>query len=138
MNKSDLEKLVEIRLLEAETLLKSGNFQGAYYLLGYSLECALKACIAKQVNQYDFPNKQLANQSHTHNLTELLGVAGLKQKLSEKEKADTEFSINWAVAKDWSESSRYECNIEETRAHDLFNAVTEINSGILAWLKTYW
>lgn len=138
MNKSDLEKLVEIRLLESETLLKSGSFQGAYYLVGYSLECALKACIAKQVNQYDFPNKQLANQSHTHNLTELLGVAGLKQKLSEKEKADTEFSINWAVAKDWSESSRYECNIEETRANDLFNAVTEINSGILAWLKTYW
>lgn len=138
MNKSDLEKLVEIRLLESETLLKSGSFQGAYYLVGYSLECALKACIAKQVNQYDFPNKQFANQSHTHNLTELLGVAGLKQKLSEKEKADTEFSINWAVAKDWSESSRYECNIEETRANDLFNAVTEINSGILAWLKTYW
>ena len=138
MNKSDLEKLVEIRLLEAETLLKSGSFQGAYYLAGYSLECALKACIAKQVNQYDFPNKQLANQSHTHNLTELLGIAGLKQKLSEKEKVDTEFSINWAVAKDWSESSRYECNIEETRANDLFNAVTEINSGILAWLKTYW
>ncbi|UOA08801.1 HEPN domain-containing protein [Methylobacter sp. S3L5C] len=138
MNKSDLEKLVEIRLLEAETLLKSGNFQGAYYLVGYSLECALKACIAKQVNQYDFPNKQLANQSHTHNLTELLGVAGLKQKLSEKEKEDTDFGINWAVAKDWSESSRYECNIEETRARDLINAVTEINSGILAWLKTYW
>jgi hypothetical protein len=138
MNKSDLEKLVEIRLLEAETLLKSGSFQGAYYLVGYSLECALKACIAKQVNQYDFPNKQLANQSHTHNLTVLLGIAGLKQKLSEKEKADTEFSINWAVAKDWSEYSRYECNIEETRANDLFNAVTEINSGILVWLKTYW
>jgi hypothetical protein len=138
MNKSDLEKLVEIRLLEAETLLKSERFQGAYYLIGYSLECALKACIAKQVNQYDFPNKQLANQSHTHNLTELLGVAGLKQKLSEKEKADPEFSLNWAVAKDWSETSRYECNIEMTRATDLFNAVTEINSGILAWLKTYW
>ena len=138
MNKSDLEKLVEIRLLEAETLLKSGRFQGAYYLVGYSLECALKACISTQVNQYDFPNKQLANQSHTHNLAELLGVAGLKQKLSEKEKADPEFKFNWAVAKDWSESSRYECNIEEKTAKDLFNAVTEINSGILAWLKTYW
>ncbi len=138
MNKSDLEKLVEIRLLEAETLLKSGSFQGAYYLVGYSLECALKVCIAKQVNQYDFPNKQLANQSHTHNLTELLGVAGLKQKLSEKVKADTEFKLNWAVAKDWSETSRYECNIDKKKAIDLFNAVTEINSGVLAWVKTYW
>lgn len=138
MNKVDLEKLVAIRLAEAETLLKTGNFPGAYYLVGYSLECALKACITKQVKQYDFPNKQLANQSHTHNLTELLGVAGLKQRLAEKEKQDPDFSLNWAVAKDWSESSRYECNIEETRANDLFKAVTEENSGILAWLKTYW
>lgn len=100
--------------------------------------CALKACIAKQVNQYDFPNKQLANQSNIHNLTELLGVAGLREKLSEEVKADTEFGFNWAVAKDWSETSRYECNIDKKKAIDLFNAVTEINSGVLAWLKTYW
>ncbi|MCQ8116256.1 DNA-binding protein [Methylomonas rosea] len=138
MNKSDLEKLVEIRLTEAEILLKSRSFQGAYYLTGYSLECALKACIAKQVSQYDFPNKQLANQSHTHNLTELLGVAGLKQKLSEQRERNNDFNLNWAVAKDWSESSRYECNIEETKANDLFKAVTEETSGILAWLKKYW
>lgn len=138
MNKSDLERLVEIRLSEARTLLSAGNFHGAYYLVGYSLECALKACIAKQVCQYDFPSKHLANASHTHKLTELLGVAGLKQALSKKEVDDTEFSLNWAVAKDWSESSRYECNIEGTKANDLFNAVTDENSGILAWLKTYW
>ena len=138
MNKADLEKLVAIRLAEAETLLSAGNFQGAYYLAGYALECALKACIAKRVNQHDFPNKLLANKSHTHNLSDLIGVAELKQLLLQKENDDMEFSINWSVAKDWSESSRYECNIEETKANDLFNAITEIESGILPWLKMYW
>lgn len=138
MNKSDLEQLVRIRISEAEILLQHKNYQGAYYLVGYSLECALKACISKQVKEYDFPNKQLAIQSHTHKLTDLLGVAGLKQKLAEKEKEDLEFKLNWAVAKDWSELSRYECIIEATKAKDLFNAVTEANSGILAWLKTFW
>lgn len=138
MNKADLEKLVEIRISESAILLSSGNFSGAYYLAGYALECALKACIAKQVNQYDFPSKQLANASHTHNLQELIGVASLKQKLSEKEKKDVEFGVNWAVAKDWSESARYECSIEETRANDLYNAITDKNSGVLAWLKMYW
>jgi|TARA_B110000196_G_C21129596_1_gene657739 HEPN domain-containing protein len=138
MNKSDLEKLVEIRISEAEILLEYENYQGAYYLVGYSLECALKACIAKQVKEYDFPNKQLATQSHTHKLTDLLGVAGLKQKLAEKEKEDVDFKLNWAVVKDWSESSRYECIIEATKAKDLYNAVTESNAGILAWLKTFW
>jgi len=138
MNKSDLEKLVEIRISEATILLSSGNYPGAYYLAGYALECALKACIAKQVNQYDFPNKQLAIACHSHKLPELIGVAGLKQALSQKEKEDTEFGLNWAVAKDWSELSRYECTIEKTRANDLFNAVTDINSGVLTWLKKYW
>ncbi|GAD89555.1 hypothetical protein VHA01S_021_00490 [Vibrio halioticoli NBRC 102217] len=138
MNKLDLENLVQIRLSEAQALLDAGNFHGAYYLVGYSLECALKVCIAKQVKEYDFPNKQLANKCHTHNLTELLGVAGLKQRLAEKEKTDLDFKLNWAVAKDWSESARYECIIGENKAVDLFNAINEPQSGILAWLKTFW
>ena len=138
MNKTDLETLVDIRISDAEILLEYENYQGAYYLIGYALECALKACIAKQVQQYDFPNKQLATQSHTHKLTDLLGVAGLKQKLTEKENADLEFKLNWAVAKDWSEKSRYECSVEATKATDLYNAVTDSTSGILAWLKTFW
>lgn len=138
MNKTDLENLVEIRLAEAKILLESDKYEGAYYLMGYAVECALKACIAKQVNQFDFPNKQLANQSHTHKLTELLGVAGLKQRLAEKEDQNTEFKLNWAVVKDWSEVSRYECTVEASKAEDLFNAATDQNSGILAWLKTFW
>lgn len=138
MNKSDLEALVDIRVSEAEVLLEYENYQGAYYLAGYALECAIKACIAKQVQQFDFPNKDLAQKSHQHKLTDLLGVAGLKQKLSEKEQADTDFQLNWAVAKDWTVDSRYERSIESTKANDLYQAVTDENSGILAWLKTFW
>jgi len=138
MNKSDLETLVDIRVSEAEVLLERENYQGAYYLAGYALECAIKACIAKQVQQYDFPNKDLAQKSHQHKLTDLLGVAGLKQKLSEKERADSDFQLNWAVAKDWTVDSRYECSVESTKANDLYRAVTNENSGILAWLKTFW
>ena len=111
MNKSNLEKLVDIRISEARVLLESENYQGSYYLVGYALECAIKACIAKQVRQYDFPNKELAQKSHQHKLTDLLGVASLKQKLSEKELTDSDFKLNWAVAKDWTVESRYECSI---------------------------
>ena len=39
---------------------------------------------------------------------ELLGVAGLKQKLNEREDEDEEFKLNWAVVKDWTVESRYE------------------------------
>ena len=137
MNKSELEELVEIRVKEADILLNSRCFEGAYYLVGYALECALKASIAKQVKAFDFPDKRLANASHTHNLSELIGVAGLKQKLKEQEEQDENFKLNWAVAKDWSEASRYESFIEENKARDLYKAITDNESGILSWLKKY-
>jgi hypothetical protein len=137
-NKKDLEQLVELRVQEARVLLDSGLFQGAYYLMGYSLECAIKACIAKQVKEFDLPNKDLAQKSHHHKLSELLGVAGLKQRLKEKEKEDDEFKLNWTVSKDWSVESRYEYQIDQRKAEDLYQAVTDKNSGILTWLKKFW
>jgi len=138
MNKIDLEKLVTIRIEEAEILLEAEKYHGAYYLAGYALECALKVCITKQVRQYDFPDKQLAVKSHTHNLSDLLSVAGLKQRLTEEENSDVEFKLNWAIAKDWSESSRYNCNIDEQKAKDFLEAIVNNESGVLKWLKMHW
>lgn len=138
MNKIDLENLVEIRAAEAANLLNSSNYHGAYYLAGYAVECALKACISKQVQEYDFPNKKLAEESYSHDLQKLLGVAGLKQELAKKEKEDADFKLNWAVAKDWTEQARYDRHIEESRAKDLYNAIADKRSGVIAWLKTYW
>lgn len=138
MNKDDLETLVNIRINEAEILLESDNYPGSYYLAGYALECALKACIAKKVKEYDFPDKVLANACYTHNLDQLIGVAGLKQELSKKEKEDTNFKVNWAVAKDWSESARYEYCVKKKMAQDLLSAITDSTSGVLIWLKRYW
>ena len=54
MNKRDLEALVGIRVKEAQLLFDNKCYEGAYYLLGYALECAIKACIAKQVKEHDF------------------------------------------------------------------------------------
>ena len=138
MNKKDLEELVDIRIKEAKSLLDSENYQGAYYLAGYSLECAIKACIAKQIQQHDFPNLNLAQNSYSHKLADLLGVAGLKQKLGERERQDGNFQLNWAVAKDWDEKARYECKIEESKEKDLYDAITDNKSGVLPWLKTFW
>ena len=138
MNKAELEILAEIRISEAAALLAADQFNGAYYLAGYALECAFKACIAKKVNQYDFPDKELAFNSFTHDLTRLVGVAGLKQELFQKEKIDQNFALNWAVAKDWSEQARYDSNIGQAKANDLYNAITNNDNGVLSWLKTFW
>jgi HEPN domain-containing protein len=79
MNRLDFQKLAELRLLEAEVLLDAGKYEGAYYLCGYAVECALKACIAKLTKEHDFPDKATVNDSYTHDLGKLLGVSGLKK-----------------------------------------------------------
>jgi hypothetical protein len=58
MNRADLQALADLRVKEATILLDANCFEGAYYLLGYAIECALKACIAKQIKQHDFPDLQ--------------------------------------------------------------------------------
>lgn len=119
-------------------MLAQELYEGAYYLTGYAVECALKAVIAKETKEHDFPDKAFAARCFTHDLTDLMGVAGLKQKLKEQEAADPDFELNWAVVKDWSEQYRYEPTIEKTKATDLYAAITNETSGILKWIKAYW
>lgn len=137
MNKTELENLAVIRIKEAQILLAADCYHGAYYLAGYALECTLKACIAKQIKAFDFPNKQLTNDSYTHNLTKLLTTAGLKQNLTEEENQNKEFKANWAIVIQWSEESRYKSAITKQETEDFFNAIIDDNSGILQWLKKY-
>lgn len=137
MNKTELEILSAIRIKEAEVLLKAECYHGAYYLAGYALECALKACIAKHVKQFDFPDKKLTNDSYTHDLSKLLITAGLKQELIWQEERNINFKLNWSVASKWSEEYRYDHSIQKQEAKDLFEALTENESGVLSWLKKY-
>lgn len=101
------------------------------------MECGLKACIAKRTRQFYFPDKKLANDSYTHDLAKLLITAGLKQELLLQENQDINFKLNWSVANKWSEESRYDHTIEKQDAKDLFEAITENQSGVLSWLKKY-
>ncbi len=59
MNRSSLQNLANERIKDAEALLMAGRWSGAYYLAGYAVECALKACFAKKTREYDFPQKSV-------------------------------------------------------------------------------
>lgn len=47
MDRTQLQQLAELRLRDADALLAARQWAAAYYLLGYCIECALKACVAK-------------------------------------------------------------------------------------------
>jgi HEPN domain-containing protein len=137
MNRDDFRKLTEIRLQEAEILLQGKKYDGAYYLSGYVVECALKACIAKKTKEFDFPDKKIANGSHTHDLASLMKIGGLQDRLDEEIKQSQPFNNNWGVVKNWSEESRYSF-LSANEAADLFTAVSDPNHGVLKWIKQYW
>src|SRR5947208_411865 len=107
MNNQDFRALAIIRLREAEALLSQGHFEGAYYLGGYCIECALKACIASQTRAGDFPEKDRVNKSYSHNLETLLRTALLDVALEQEMKTRPALRDRWNTLKDWNETSRY-------------------------------
>lgn len=138
MNRTDFQQLAEVRVHEARILLEAGCLAGSYYLAGYAVECALKACIAKQTKQYDFPDKQLADRIYRHNPQELLKAAGLEKDLGEMIRKNKQLERNWAVVLKWAEGSRYEPVRSDGEARDLYLAITDVHNGVLPWLKNHW
>ena len=97
----------------------------------------LKACVAKRTKRHDFPDKKLANDSFTHNLNSLVGVAGLQPLLNAEMATDPAFSVNWAIVKDWNPESRY--NIQTAAAaRGLYKAINDRRHGVLRWLELHW
>jgi HEPN domain-containing protein len=133
MNRVDFQNLSLERLADAKALFAAGRHACAYYVAGYAVECALKACIANKTIEDDFPPRD-ANRYWTHDLESLLDSAGLRAEV----KSDSSLEISWAIVKDWSESSRYETRSDRGRARLMLDAITDPQIGILQWLKNYW
>jgi len=137
MNRYDFQKLARLRLEEASVLLRNGKHEGCYYLCGYAVECALKACIARLTKRYDFPDRALLQGAYIHDLTQLLKTAKLEEARDAELERDGEFKVNWYVVKQWSEQSRYEVPGGKL-AEDLFKAIADRKHGVLRWIRQYW
>jgi AbiV family abortive infection protein len=138
LTKSDLQQLAEERIADAGTLLLHGRFGGAYYLAGLAVECALKACIAKNVNQNDFPDLNRVKKSYSHNLEQLAETAGIQAKLDFETTRSTVFARNWNIVRLWQVESRYMPTIDSKTANEMYAGVTEATDGVLPWLRTLW
>lgn len=136
MNRVEFQALTRTRLREARILLKSGEPSGAYYLGGYAVECALKACIAKKTKRHDFLTLSAVQKAHTHTLIDLIRAAGLEASLK-GERRNAGFSINWNIVRDWTVDSRYDARGRKEAA-DLISAITARKHGVLTWLRKHW
>ncbi len=143
MNRDDFQQLAELRLREARALLNAELPDGAYYLAGYAVECALKACIARRTQQHDFPDKKLVDKSHTHDVERLLDAAGLSDLLKNDLARNEEPELDWETVREWSEQSRYDLFKGDptggsVTAQMLIDAVESENGGVLRWIRQSW
>jgi HEPN domain-containing protein len=137
-NRTDLQQLSELRLREAQALLAVGLADGAYYLAGYAIECALKACIAKRTREHDFPDKKLVGDSYTHDLKRLFRLAELEGDFDVEMSLNPAQETNWTIVLSWSEDSRYERRRSVLETIDLLNAIEDETRGLLPWLRQRW
>jgi len=137
VNRRELQTLARVRLAEARSLHEAGLSDGAYYLAGYSVECGLKACIAKRTMRYDFPDRKDVDASHTHDLNALVRIANLELLKVEQAKTDPTFRDYWDIVQQWSEQilSRRHNQID---AKALVEAVGSARHGVLRWIKQHW
>ena len=139
MNRSDFQTLAEVRIKEALVLLENQCYEGAYYLAGYAVECALKACIARNTNQYDFPpDRNTVNRIYSHNLEWLLQEAGLEETHALEDSTNAQFAVNWHLVIEWRETVRYKPFVSQEDAENLVTAVADEDHGVLAWLRKLW
>ena len=138
ITRADFQQLADVRIAEAKALLDLGMWDGAYYLAGYAVEVALKACVIKRLMATDaFPDRKFSDSCYTHNLSELVKLAGLKPALDTASGADAVFTGFWGVVVEWSEQARYH-RVAEFEARALYEAVADANHGMLRWIKTLW
>lgn len=136
MNRTDFQQLAELRLKEANALLAAGFPEGAFYLAGYAVECALKACIAKRTSEHDFPEKE-SIKYYSHDLEILLGFAKLKDDFYQALRANPAMNANWIIAKNWAETSRYQMKTTADAA-GLLKAIEDQTGGLLPWVQKRW
>ncbi len=137
MNRNDLQKLSNTRIREAKILFAAGEYSGAYYLAGYAVECALKACFAKSTKRYDFPDKNRAGKIFSHRLAELARLANLDADLATATKDNSKLDGSWLLVCNWTEDSRYSV-WTKAEAEAIITAIAGKNDGVLPWIKRRW
>jgi len=138
LNRNILHMLAESRLEEGRILLENRHWTGSYYLTGLAVECALKACLAKAVKEYDYPDKKFVNEMYQHKLQKLMELdvalwAGLQADINK----DPALAANWSTVKDWDDEKRYDI-VQEQISRSLFDAVVGARSGVMHWIRGRW
>lgn len=148
-NPTEIRNLALQRLREAEILYQNHQYDGAFYLAGYSLELTLKAKICDRLGIPNLFDEKDANTNSikgigeirktlkTHNLFTLLIFSGLKIKFDNEKATNIELAkANSLLFNAWDENARYKpCgHILDKDVEKLIHLLSQPN-GILTWIE---
>ncbi|MDN2583927.1 hypothetical protein [Aquibium sp. ELW1220] len=136
MNRREWERQAQSHARSAQSLIHTKHFDAAYHLAGLAVECALKSRIASMFRASDIPDKRLVNDVHTHDLSVLIRIAGLRDRLAAEQQINAQFDANWKTVATWSIDSRYR-SWTQAEATALVNAVTERGTGVLSCIRRF-
>ena len=139
MNKTEARNFADSWLIDAKALLDASRWRAAYYLCGYSVECALKACVFTYIESTGiiFQDKEYLKKCFTHDVEALIKAAGLEVARGLDIQSNPKRGVNWNVVKDWEVDIRYK-DRDQSEAEKLYNAVSDDTNGVLSWIKTQW
>ncbi|MBF0495922.1 MAG: HEPN domain-containing protein [Deltaproteobacteria bacterium] len=136
----ELKELANIRLEEVKSLFASELYDGAWYLTGYVVEMALKACICRTLDLDEYPEEgELSRSFKTHRLDILLTLSGLGRKLSQDANNNLRLLENWSGITEWNESIRYSPvgTIQKEQVEKIISSL-EDEDGVFTWIKKHW
>ncbi len=139
MNRTNLRRLAEERVIDAKILLDGGQWAGSYYLAGYAVECGLKSCVLALIERTGiiFIQRKFLEDCWTHDIETLVKTAGLKDERTSDIVANPGRALSWGQAKDWTVDARYDQKTE-AQARKLYEAVINPLIGVLPWIKMHW
>ena len=148
--RTEFQELASLRIDEANTLLAQNYPDGAFYLAGYAVKCALKSAICKTLDIDDFIDMysskahsakvkdDIVQKFKTHDYGTLLVLSGLYFKLEETLATDEALSNACFFIRTvtWTEQYRYEITArkEQTIVQEFISSVNTL----LQWIKTHW
>ena len=148
-SRSNLQNLTKQRLDEANALLTLNFSDAAFYLAGYSIECALKAVVRKTHDQDNFYKPDRSNKGNwylqerifrefkTHNYNDLLVLLGLSAKFELARVSNPQLYSAWIDIQKaaWTEQYRYELGTKSGQNVSDFIKAVEL---LIIWISKYW
>jgi HEPN domain-containing protein len=139
-SRKEFQDLSRLRLKEAKVLYENGFYDGAWYLIGYVVELALKARICRILDR-DYPDHgDMSRVFKTHKHDDLIILAGLEKKFDDACQNNLTLKSNWSTVTEWSEDFRYKPvgTGEKEKVQAAIVALQGKTSGVLTWLKKHW